>query len=111
MHEVTLSRLRDLIEDPEISGAPPPWEELSAKKEAASEVIAHFHLSTGAREFEVEGVGTITSYMGSSTRFDKAKMGLYLVERGVSSALVGAAIKYATEQKFNNKVTVRYKAK
>lgn len=82
--------------------------DLDAAAQTAKDVITEFHFRTGVREFEVDGIGSITAYLGSSTRFDKTKAALHLVEAGVSAETVEKAWNAATKTEFNKAVTVRF---
>lgn len=78
-------------------------------RESAVDILTEFHYMTGARDFSIPGKGSVTAYLGESSRFDKAKMGMFLVENGVPSSLVEKAIEAGTVKKVNEKVTVRFK--
>jgi hypothetical protein len=82
--------------------------DLDAAAQTAKDVITEFHFRTGVREFEVDGIGSITAYLGSNTKFDKAKAALHLVEAGVSAETVEKAWNAATKTEFNKAVTVRF---
>jgi hypothetical protein len=82
--------------------------DLDAAAQTAKDVITEFHFRTGVREFEVDGIGSITAYLGSNTKFDKTKAALHLVEAGVSAETVENAWNVATKTEFNKAVTVRF---
>jgi hypothetical protein len=82
--------------------------DLDAAAQTAKDAITEFHFRTGIREFDVDGLGSVTAYLGSSTRFDKSKAALHLVEAGVSAEVVEKAWNVATKTEFNKAVTVRF---
>jgi hypothetical protein len=84
-------------------------QELKERRERAVAVIEEFHFNTGARDFKAPGVGSCSAYMGSNTRFDKAKAALALVKAGVDAELIDRAWDEATTVKVNSKLTVRFK--
>jgi hypothetical protein len=83
-------------------------EALAEAKAQCQIIIAEFHFTTGAREMAIDGVGSITAYLGSQKRFDKDKAKMALVEKGVSAVLVGKVWDAATQTKFNDNVTVKF---
>jgi len=82
--------------------------DLDAAAQTAKDAITEFHFRTGIREFDVDGLGSVTAYLGSSTRFDKSKAALHLVEAGVSAEVVEKAWNAASATTYNKSVTVRF---
>jgi hypothetical protein len=85
-------------------------ERLGERKTKAQETIAEFHYNTGARDFNIVGLGSVTVYLGKSTRFNKDKAALRLVEQGVSSELINQVWGEVSEEKYNSKPTIRFTA-
>jgi hypothetical protein len=106
---------QEVIEHPHVEEA---LEHLRQEKElketakrcraVALEILEPFHYQTGARDFSIPGVGKCVAYLGSSERFDKTAMGLYLVEHGVSAGLVEKALRHATRRTVNENLTMRF---